>query len=85
LGLSAGGHDIPMVRVGNPDSPAIVAVGSIEGFEQSDKSQPIQQRGDWYRSKSNEVPTSVVIYLIPSINSGHHYPAQQWPVAGSND
>jgi hypothetical protein len=68
LGLSVGGRDIPMIRVGNPDGSAVVVVGSIEGFEQADTSQPIQQLADWYRSQPHEVPTSAVLYLIPSIN-----------------
>ena len=68
LGLSAGGRDIPMVRIGNPDGPAAVIVGSFEGFEQSDTSVPIQQLVDWYRSQPSQVPTGSVIYLIPIIN-----------------
>jgi serine/threonine-protein kinase len=66
LGRSAGGRDISMLEVGNPDGPVVVVVGSIEG-DQADTSGVVQQLMDWYRSRPDQIPNRGQLYLIPSI------------------
>jgi hypothetical protein len=67
LGRSVDGRDIRVLKVGYPDGPAVIMVGSIEG-DQSDTSSTVQQLADYYRAQPDQVPNRGMLYLIPSLN-----------------
>jgi energy-converting hydrogenase Eha subunit A len=67
IGLSAQGRPITALRIGSGPRK-LALIGDTHGFPEANTFELSQQLADYFRAHPEEVPDSVRLYIIPTIN-----------------
>lgn len=67
LGYSGQGRPIMALRIGNGPRK-LALIGGTHGFPESNTIALVEQLAEYFRANPEQVPSSVRLYLVPSIN-----------------